>query len=114
MFKYFLILSLLIPLQFSAQEEFPPSETEKMADSILKRFSNPDTNEIDLSTEEDREKLIAADEKHMDEFLMVDKEKDQEIAKKLKTYLYILIGSVFVIGTIVVLRNNRKRKVVRR
>jgi len=114
MFKYFLILFLLVPLHFIAQEELPPTETEKMADSILKRFSNTDTTEIDLSTDEDREKLITADEKHMDEFLMVDKERDLEMAKKLKTYLYILMGSVFVIGTIVVLRNNRKRKIGRR
>jgi len=111
MFKYFLILSLLISVQLNAQEELPPTESEKMADSILKTFSNPDTIDLDFPTEEDQEKLIAADEKHMDEFLMVDKERDQEIAKKFKTYLYILIGSVFVIATIVVLRNKRKRRV---
>ena len=111
MFKYFLILSFLFSAQLHAQEETPPSETEKMADSILNRFKNTDTTEIDLTSEEDQEKLIAADEKHMDEFLMVNKERDREAAKKFKTYLQVLIGSVFVILSIVILRNNRKKKV---
>ena len=110
MFKYFLILSLLFSMRLPAQEETPPSETEKMADSILNRFKNNDTTEIDFS-EEDPEKLAAADEKHMDEFLMIDKEKHQEAAKKFKTYLQIILGSVFVIVIIIVLRNNRKRRV---
>ena len=114
MSKYFLILSLLFSAQLYAQEELPPSESEKMADSILNRFKNNDTNYIDITSEEDQEKLIAADEKHMDEFLMVDKEKDRELARKLKTYLQVLMGSVLVITTIIVLRKNRKRRVERR
>lgn len=111
MFKYFLILSFLFSAQLHAQEELPPSETEKMVDSILKKFNNTDTGDIDMTSEEDRDKLIAAEEKYMNEFLKVGEERDREQAKKFKTYLQILLGSVFVIGTIVVLRNNRKRRV---
>jgi hypothetical protein len=109
MFKYFLIVFLLFSVQLPAQEEIPPSPSEKMADSILKRFNNTDTGDIDMTSEEDREKLIAAEEKYMNEFLQL--ERDREETKKFKLYLQALVGFVFLAGTIIVLRNNRKRRV---
>jgi hypothetical protein len=109
MFKYFLILFLLIPGQPQAQEMPDSSQAEKMADSILNEFKNQNSEDFNLATEEDKEKLIAAEEKYMNGFLQ--SERDREEAKKFKIYLQVLVGSVFLIGTIIVLRNNRKRRV---
>jgi hypothetical protein len=109
MFKYFLILSFLFSAQLHAQEIPDSSQTEKMVDSILNEFKNQNSKDIDLTSEEDKEKLIAAEEKYMNEFLLL--ERDREEAKKFKIYLQVLIGSVFVLLFIVVWRNSRKRRV---
>jgi hypothetical protein len=109
MFKYFLILFLLFFGQLHAQEEPAPTQTEKMADSILNEFKPGEEKDYNSVSEEEQEKLIAAEEKYMNEFLLL--ERDREEAKKFKTYLQVLIGSVFLILFVVILRNNRRKKV---
>ena len=112
MFKYFLILFLLFAGQLHAQEETPPSHTEKMADSILNQFNPGGEKDFDSVSIEEQEKLIAAEEKYMNDFLLL--ERDRAEAKKFKIYLQVLIGSVFLLLFIVVWRNSRKRKVAGR
>jgi len=112
MFKYFLILSLLFSGRLQAQEDPTPSQAEKMADSILNQFKTGDDKDFNSVSKEEQEKLIAAEDKHMNEFLML--ERDKEDTKKFKTYLQITIGSFFLLLFIIVYRNSKRKKVQER
>ena len=92
-----------------AQEETLPSQAEKTADSILNEFRNSDKNTSDTASTYDQEKLAAAEEKYMDNFLQ--SEKNKEDVKKYKTYLQVIIGIVFLLIFFITVRNNRSRKV---
>ncbi len=109
MLRYFLILLLLSSFHLYAQDDEIKTEAEKTADSILNQFKNSDEKNFEAESKEEQEKLIAAEEKYMDEFLKL--ERDEASSKKFKTYLQLFIGLVFLFIFIIVIKNGRKKNI---
>lgn len=109
MLRYFLILFLLYSVHLNAQENEIKKEAEKSADSILNQFKDSEEKIFEAEPKEEQEKLIAAEEKYMDEFLKV--ERDNVYSRKFKTYLQIFIGVVFLFFFLMALKNGRTKKV---
>ncbi len=109
MLRYFLILFLLCSVNLNAQDNEIKTEAEKSADSILNQFKNSEDKNFEAEPKEEQEKLIAAEEKYMDEFLKV--ERDNATSKRFKTYLQFFIGVAFLFFFIMALKIGRRKKV---
>jgi hypothetical protein len=110
MYKHLLLIGfLLLSLLSFPQDDVPPSDADRQADSILNEFfQNRDNNSL---TEQgiDSAKLEEAEERYMDNFLRW--ERDEKKEKLYKRILQVVIGLLFLIVLFIVLR---RKRVIRR
>jgi hypothetical protein len=102
MSRHLLLLNLLLLLSLKSfpQDDAPPSEADRKADSILDEFFKRRDNNPSAEYGVDSAKLEEAESKYMDNFLQMERDQKKELLHKriLQVSIGLALLAILMIG----------------